>query len=73
MIADYDGERLTPKQMAQNLLLQAARGGIYQLYDRHVGDEMTPRERQLVIAQFHKQFQRIEKLFGFPPGSWSID
>lgn len=73
MIQDFDGDRMTLKQAAQVLFLDAASRALYAVYDGYAGDDWTEREKAQVIDQFHKQFRRVEKLFGYEPGSWSID
>ncbi len=41
---------------------------MYPLYEEH--PELTDRERELVAQHVNKQKERVEKLFGYEPGSW---
>lgn len=69
MIRSVDGERLTPKQKAQELILDAIVSvTMYRLSEDD--EEMTEREKALVEEQVVKQKERVEKMFGFEPGSW---
>lgn len=43
---------------------------MYRLYEDE--PELTDRERELVAAQIIKQKERVERLLGFEPGSWSF-
>ncbi len=45
---------------------------MYRLNEDPYAEEMTPREKALVEDQIVKQKERVEKLFGFEPGSWSF-
>lgn len=70
MIKDYDGHKLTPKQKAQDLLMSAMMTALYALND---DPSMTPAEKERVAEQMEKQKQRVEKLFGYEPGSWRFE
>lgn len=67
MIRDYDGNRLTPKQKAQDLLMGAMMNALYHLND---DPHLTDAEKEKVAEQMEKQKQRVEKLLGYEPGSW---
>lgn len=68
-IRGYGGEKMTPKQRAQEMLLSAAGNAVYALED---DSELTESEKARVLDQLEKQFQRIERTFGYEPGSWSM-
>lgn len=67
MIKDLDGNKLTPKQKAQDLLMEAMTAAMYYLNE---DPHMTAAEKRRVEDQMVKQKERVEKLFGFPPGAW---
>jgi hypothetical protein len=73
VIKGYHDERLTPKQMAQDMLMDAMQRVGYQVYEGGIGEEWTDREKALVLEQLEKQFRRIEKYLGYDPGSWKMD
>lgn len=68
-IRGFEGERLTPKQMAQDLLLASMVTAMYRLNEL---EGLTDRERAQVEDQLQKQLRRVEKLFGYTPGSWKF-
>lgn len=68
MIVSATGERLTPKQLAQEIIMSRIATAMYPLYEEH--PELTDRERELVAQHVNKQKERVEKLFGYEPGSW---
>lgn len=70
MITDYEGNRLTPKQKAQDLLMSAMMTALYHLND---DQNMTETEKERVAEQMEKQKQRIERLFGYQAGSWRFE
>lgn len=77
MITSYDADQgknvpATPKQVAQGELLRGMQVAFVRLMDGGSAniDAMTAREKDLVWDQMNKQMSRIEKLFGFEPGSW---
>jgi len=57
----------TPKQRAQADIL-ASLGSAWASVEND--DDMTDREKALVLEQLDKQMSRIEKMFGYVPGSW---
>lgn len=61
-IRSYTGEKLTPKQLAQDLLMTAAGNAGYALED-HEG--LTEREKVSVYEHIEKQYARMGKLFGY--------
>jgi len=71
MIKSLDGERLTPKQKAQELVLDAIVSVVMYRLNEEEG-QMTEREKAQVEDQIVKQKERVEKLFGFQPGSWGF-
>lgn len=54
--------KIEVKQQAQDMLLHAALTAFYR-----AGDEGMPQE---VTDELHKQFNRLEKTFGYEVGSW---
>jgi len=72
MIRSITGERLTPKQLAQEIIMQQVAQSMYRLYEGIEGEGLTDRERVLVEAQIVKQKERIERLFGYEAGSWGF-
>jgi cob(I)alamin adenosyltransferase len=76
MITDTSGARQTPKQRAQNEILHAITNSLHQFDATLTTDEqknMTQREYDLVCAHIVKQTRRIEKMFGYEPGSWAVE
>lgn len=51
------------KRKAQDMLVNAAMTAFYAVYD---GEEKDP----AVLVALETQARRIEKLFGYEPGSW---
>jgi hypothetical protein len=70
VIADFDGERVTPKEKAQQLLMDSMMTAVIRLHEGYESDAMTPREQALVVEHLEKQKQRVERLFGYDLGSW---
>jgi hypothetical protein len=71
MITNQNGQKTTPKQVAQDMLMDAVgttRGYWAEKHEEQHG-AMTPRERQLVDEQLQKQGDRIARMFGFDE-SW---
>ena len=69
MIKNIHNKKVTPKQAAQEAIMFAATNACY-----HIDTEsMTDREIDLVREQLEKQKQRIEKMFGYEPGSWTFE
>lgn len=76
MITEYDISqeklvRITPKAYAQKELIQAMQIAFVRHMDEHSTGGMTKREKQIVWDQMDTQMSRVEKLFGYNPGSWS--
>jgi hypothetical protein len=67
-IKDTFGRKVTPKQKAQDLLLHSMVTALYALND---DPRLTDHEREKVLDQLNKQKARVEKMFGYEPGSWS--
>ena len=75
MITDYDGNKMTPKIKAQELLahkISTAASYILEELERdqEYDGEMTAREIQLVAEHVRKQADRCCKLLGYSEGSW---
>lgn len=77
MIVSFDPEtqkdvRVTPKHKAQEELLHAMQIAFVRLMDGDSEDisNLTDREKDLLWDQMNKQMGRVEKLFGFVPGSF---
>lgn len=69
MIKGNSGERQTPKQKAQEVIMLAITKAFYELD----AENLTNREILQVSSQVQKQKERIEKMFGYDVGSWSFD
>ena len=67
MIKDFSGNKITPKQRAQEEILSMI-GKAWASVEND--PDMTEREREQVLDQMSKQYARIEKLFGYEPFSW---
>lgn len=72
MITSITGERLTPKQKAQELLMLQITAAMYRLQDEVEEGRMTTREVAEVERHLIRQKERVEKLFSYQPGSWSF-
>ena len=75
MITSFDPDsqkdiKATPKRKAQELLLRGMQISFVSHMDGHTTHGMTQREKDLIWEQMDKQMSRVEKLFGFEPGSW---
>ena len=75
MILDDDGDRSTPKEVAQSLILDAIAGkvGFWEEEGYAAGinvDKLTERERTLINEQIKKQFDRVQTLFN--QSGWGI-
>jgi hypothetical protein len=72
MIVDDEGERSTPKQLAQDIVLDAIAGkvGFWEEYADVRVDKLTERERQAINDQIKKQFERVQTLFN--QSGWRI-
>jgi hypothetical protein len=71
MIKNNDGERTTPKQLAQEIIIFALDGKLEFLNEDTGMDDLTVVEFDRVADQFIKQYSRIRKMFGWPPlESW---
>lgn len=57
------------KHRAQNLLMYAAANALYHLND---DPDLLPDQREQVAKAIEHQYRRIEKLFGYEPGSWNL-
>jgi hypothetical protein len=55
--------------MAARAIMESVVASMYQL---ERDDEMTDRERRLVEDQIVKLKERIEKMLGYEPGSWTF-
>jgi hypothetical protein len=60
--------KLERKKQAQDALLQACGAAFYKVWDSHLGEP----EKAAAEADLKAQFARIEKLFGYKPGSWGF-
>lgn len=72
MIKDLDGEKTTPKKLAQDIIMDQialAIGYGLEKYDSYEGD-LTEREGKLVQEQIEKQANRVAKIFGYER-AWS--
>ena len=55
------------KQKAQDALMTAAQSGFYAIYEKgNVNEE----DAKIIAKEMDIQMTRIEKLFGYTPGSW---
>ena len=54
------------KQQAQEIILQALISAYYQISDH---DDLTDDEKKLLAEAIDEQHRRVEKLFGYIPGS----
>jgi hypothetical protein len=61
--------RAEVKDQAQTLLLSCMAGAFYKVTDR----DMSVEEATALRAEMDRQMSRVEKLFGFVPGSWGRD
>ena len=71
MITGYDGEKLTPKAKAQQLMMESVSDAIYRLYREREHGEMTGRETAKVEEQMTKLRDRIGKMLGYVEVYWS--
>jgi hypothetical protein len=77
-ITHWDGTKSTPKDKAQDLLMDAMLSAVTALHDENDSDPytgkrpMTPSEVKAVETQLIKQKNRVVKLFGYPPGGWDF-
>jgi hypothetical protein len=55
------------KQEAQDALMQSMTAAFYAINDN---DDMTEEQREALYAAADEQMRRVEKLFGYEPGSW---
>ena len=55
------------KREAQDRILQAVIGAFYALEDE---PELTRPQKDEMYAAMDAQFRRVERLFGYEPGSW---
>lgn len=55
------------KHLAQDLLMLHGKGAFKRIEDIGLNEE----EKKQVYSAMHEEFTRMEKLFGFDPGSWS--
>ena len=59
------------KEQAQAELLHALSTAFYRVADEAGYDGMDDEAREMCYADLDEQMKRIEKLFGYEPGSWS--
>lgn len=57
------------KEAAQDAMMHSLQSVTYFISDNHDWNE---REKQQVFDAFETQFRRIEKIFGYDPGSWGM-
>jgi hypothetical protein len=72
MITDRHGQKMTPKHVAQDMIMDGlamTRGYWGEKHDEQY-EKMTEREREQVTEQLQKQGDRIARMFGFDE-SWS--
>lgn len=55
------------KMVAQDRILTAISGAFYSVSD---DPDLNAKDREAVIDELDRQFRRVEKLFGYEPGSW---
>jgi len=77
MITYYDHDqdkdvKISAKHKAQAMLLSGIQVAFSRFNEGESADliQMTDREKTLVLDQMDKQMGRVEKMFGFEPGSW---
>lgn len=72
MIKDVHGKKLTPKRMAQDILLDKISEALgYWQEQGHLTKGMTEREIELVKEQMKKQADRIARMFGYEEAWYS--
>jgi hypothetical protein len=57
------------KQKAQDMLMHALGATFYAVGDDR---DMPQQEKDAMALELRKQISRIEKLFGYAPGSWTF-
>ena len=62
--------KVTPKTQAQENLLDVLAIAFIRWEEDPEGDP-TDRQRRIVRDHMDKQMRRIEKMFGYIPGSWA--
>ena len=67
-----DGEKTTPKQLAQDLLMDYVANALGYGFERleENGLTLTEKQKEIVGDQLQKQADRIAKMFGFEK-AWS--
>lgn len=65
-------KRTEIKEEARKELMMAAQVAFYAVQDYRSGGYIADiDERKVLMAEMDEQFKRIEKLFGYVPGSWA--
>ena len=61
------------KDKAQRHLMSAMQIAFTQVAENSMGvyGEYSDQEGEIILAEMDEQMKRVEKLFGFKPGSWT--
>lgn len=72
MIKNDEGQRMTPKQKANQILMDGVSVTLgYWIEKTHVTEGMTGREREEIQHQMKKQADRVAKLLGYEEAWYS--